>query len=68
MARYVVQSLATGKFLAPGDDGQPEWVVSLRDGLAGMVGDTDHAWQLVRDWCEPEDLPQLVNLDEVQLL
>lgn len=65
MARYLIQSLATGKFLAPNpDDGQPEWVTSLRDGMAGVFEDKDRAWQLFADWCEPEDLPQLVNLDE----
>lgn len=65
MARFIIQSLASGKFLAPSpDDGQPEWVSSLRDGLAGVVEDTERAWQLVSDWCEPEDLPQLVNLDD----
>lgn len=62
--RLLVQSLATGRFLAPSaEDGQPEWVVALRDAGGGVMADADAAWQLVEDHCEPEDRAVLVDLD-----
>lgn len=65
MPRFVIQSQASGKFLAPSlEDGQPHWVRSLRDGLDGAVDDVERAIQLVEDWCDFEDLPQIINLDE----
>jgi hypothetical protein len=66
MARLLVQSLTTGRFLCPSlDDGQPEWVVSLREAGGGVVADVDAAYQLVQDWCEPDDCPSLVDLDRL---
>jgi len=64
--RLLVQSLTTGRFLAPSlDDGQPEWVASLREAGGGVVGDMDAAIQLVEDHCDPEDRPQVVDLDRL---
>ncbi|MBV5292546.1 MAG: hypothetical protein JZU58_09345 [Curvibacter lanceolatus] len=64
--RLLVQSLATGRFLAPSlDDGQPEWVASLREAGGGVVGDMDAAFQLVEDHCDPEDRPQVIDLDRL---
>jgi hypothetical protein len=66
MARLLVQSLATGCFLCPSlDDGQPVWVASLREAGGGVVLDSEAAHQLVQDWCEPEDMPCLVDLDRL---
>lgn len=64
--RLLVQSLTTGRFLAPSlDDGQPEWVASLREAGGGVVGDMDAAIQLVEDNCDPEDRPQIIDLDRL---
>lgn len=64
--RLLVQSQATGRFLAPSlSDGQPEWVASLREAGGGVVFDVDAAHQLVLDCCEPEDRPVLVDLDRL---
>lgn len=66
MARLLVQSLSTGRFLCPSlSDGQPEWVVSLRDAGGGVVADVDAAYQLVQEWCDPDDMPALVDLDRL---
>jgi hypothetical protein len=66
MARLLVQSLASGCFLCPSlEDGQPMWVASLREAGGGVVPDVETAHQLVQDWCEPEDLPSLVDLDRL---
>ena len=64
--RLLIQSQSTGRFLAPSlEDGQPGWVASLKEAGGGVVRDVESAHQLVQDWCEPEDLPQLVDLDRL---
>ena len=64
--RLLIQSQSTGRFLAPSlVDGQPGWVASLKEAGGGVVRDVESAHQLVQDWCEPEDLPQLVDLDRL---
>lgn len=62
--RLIVQSLATGRFLAPSqDDGQPEWVRSLAQAGGGVVDDVERATQLVHDWADADDEPAIVDLD-----
>jgi hypothetical protein len=64
--RFLIQSQATGRFLAPSVvDGQPEWVASLREAGGGVVRDVDTAHELVREWCDFDDMPQLVDLDRL---
>lgn len=66
MPRYLIQSLASGAFLAPNlNDGMPEWVTSLRQAGGGVVADVESAHQLVLDHCEPEDRPILIDLDRL---
>ncbi|NPC57013.1 hypothetical protein [Caenimonas soli] len=66
MARLLVQSASTGRFLCPSlEDGQPEWVVSLREAGGGVVADVETAYQLVLDNCEPDDQPILIDLDRL---
>ncbi|WP_341888386.1 hypothetical protein [Variovorax sp. YR752] len=62
--RLIVQSLVTGKFLAPSaDDGQPEWVRSLGQSGGGVVDDAERATQLVHDWTDLDDEAVIVDLD-----
>lgn len=62
--RLIVQSLATGRFLAPSPaDGQPEWVRSLAQAGGGVVDDAERATQLVHDWADLDDEPVIVDLD-----
>ena len=64
--RLLIQSQSTGRFLAPSlDDGQPEWVASLKEAGGGVVFDLEAAHQLMQDWCDLEDLPQLIDLDRL---
>lgn len=64
--RLLVQSITTGRFLAPSmDDGQPQWVGSLREAGGGVVFDIEAAHQLVDDHCEPEDQPIVIDLDRL---
>jgi hypothetical protein len=59
--RYVIQSGATGRFLAPSlVDGQPEWVMLLRD--AGSVEDVESCVQLIEDHCDVESRPVVCDL------
>lgn len=64
--RLIVQSRATGRFLCPSlDDGQPQWVASLREAGGGVVGDLESAQQLVEDCCDFEDEPVVIDLDRL---
>lgn len=64
--RLLIQSKNTGRFLCPSlDDGQPEWVASLKEAGGGVVYDIESAHQLVQDWCDSDDFPQLVDLDRL---
>lgn len=64
--RLLVQSLTTGKFLAPSLFGdEPEWVVSLSEAGGGVVFDIDSAQQLIEDWCEPGQRLQIVDVDRL---
>ncbi len=64
--RLLIQSQNSGRFLCPNlDDGQPEWVASLKCAGGGVVFDLESAHQLVQDWCEAEDFPQLIDLDRL---
>ncbi len=62
--RLIVQSLATGRFLAPSlTDGQPEWVRSLAQAGGGVVEDAERAVQLIHDWADLDDQASIVDLD-----
>ncbi|WP_313082015.1 hypothetical protein [Pulveribacter sp.] len=62
--RYVIQSAITGAFLAPSfDDGQPEWVMLLREAVA--VDDLETCAQLIEDHAEQWHRPQVVDLQQL---
>lgn len=63
MARLLIQSLSTRRFLAPDDLGQPDWVVSLRDAASGVCSEVERIHQLIDDWCDFEDQPVCIDLD-----
>lgn len=66
MARLLIQSRATGRFLAPSpEDNQPVWMISLRDSGAGVLEDIERIAQLLQDHTEPEDLAQVIDLDRL---
>jgi len=64
--RLLVQSKASGRFLCPAlSDGQPCWVASLKEAGGGVVFDLETVDQLIADWCELDDLPQVIDLDRL---
>lgn len=66
MPRFLVQSLETGRFLCPSlSDGQPEWVVSLRDAGGGVVDDAKEAWSMAVEYAEQGEPVQLIDLDRL---
>lgn len=68
MPRYIIQSAATGRFLAPNaEDHQPEWVVSLRLAGGGITDDLERVQQLIDDWADFDDKPQVIDLDSLGL-
>lgn len=63
MPRLIIQSKATGRFLAPSlSDGQPTWFTSLRDAGGGVVFEISDAMQLMED-LDFDDEPQIVDLE-----
>lgn len=66
MARLVVQSLDTGRFLCPSMlDGSPEWVRSLREAGGGVVTDEEQARSMAIEYAEMGEQVQLVDLDRL---
>ena len=66
MPRLLIQSASTGRFLCPSlSDGQPEWVTSLREAGGGVFSDVETAHELVRDHCDFDDMPILIDLDRL---
>ncbi|QTD44302.1 hypothetical protein [Ottowia testudinis] len=66
MARYLVQSLRTGRFLVPSMlDGCPEWICSLREAGGGVVGDVSSALDLASDWAEEGEPVCVIDLDRL---
>lgn len=63
MPRLIVQSLDTGKFLAPDADMEPRWFVSLLDASGGVVDDPERAFQLAEDWADSGEHVQIIDLD-----
>lgn len=66
MPRLLIQSLNTGRFLAPSEDGsEPVWVASLREAGGGVVTDMESAAQLFEDNCDFEDQAIVIDLDRL---
>jgi hypothetical protein len=63
--RLLVQSKSTGLFLIPNPEGEPEWTRDLRRVGCGVVLSIEHAAQLVEDWTDVDDLPQVIDLDRL---
>lgn len=64
--RYLVQSKSSGRFLVPSPEtGEPEWSLDLKKVGPGVVPTFEQAVQLVEDWCDVDDLPQVVDLDRL---
>lgn len=64
--RLLIQSMNTGRFLAPSmEGGEPVWVSSLREAGGGVVQDMDQATQLFHDCCDFEDQAIVIDLDRL---
>lgn len=61
---YVIQSVFTGAFLAPDpDDGQPRWVMLLKDACA--IPDAETAAEMIADHVDAFHKAQVVDLSEL---
>ena len=66
MARFLIQSLETGKFLCPSLEGdEPVWVRCLADAGGGVVDSLDAVAQLIEDCCEFDDVPRVIDIDRL---
>lgn len=66
MARYLVQSRTTGRFLVPSTvDGTPTWVAGLREAGGGVVPDYGMAAEMAVDHAEMGELVEVVDLDRL---
>lgn len=64
--RLLIQSMNTGRFLAPSmEGGEPVWVSSLREAGGGVVFEVDQAQQLFHDHCDFEDQAIVIDLDRL---
>lgn len=64
--RLLIQSMDTGRFLAPSaDGGEPVWVSSLREAGGGVLSDAEAAAQLLQDHCDYEDQAIVIDLDRL---
>ena len=62
--RYLVQSLETGRFLAPGPHG-PEWVLSLREAGGGVMTDEEELMLMACEYAEQGERVQVIDLDRL---
>ena len=66
MARYVIQSATSGRFLAADlEGGEPCWVQLLQQAGGGVTDDPERVAQLLADHCDPEDFAQVIDLDRL---
>lgn len=66
MARFLIQSMSSGRFLCAAlDGGEPVWVLSLREAGGGVLSDIEAVHQLVEDNCDFDDQPILIDLDRL---
>lgn len=65
MARFIIQSMDTGRFLAPTEDGGVDWFRSLRDADAGVITDKDQIGQLLADHCDFDTQAIVIDLDRL---
>jgi hypothetical protein len=66
VARFLIQSRSTGRFLVPSLlDGSPEWVRGLREAGGGVLADMDAVIALIADQCDFDDEPCVVDLDRL---
>lgn len=63
--RLLIHSLARRAFLVPDQDGQPEWVESLREAGGGVLTDPEQAQQIFEDWTDWDDRAVIVDLDRL---
>ena len=64
--RLLIQSMDTGRFLAPSaDGGEPVWVSSLREAGGGVLADAEAVAQLLQDHCDFEDQAIVIDLDRL---
>lgn len=67
--RLIVQSVTTGAFLCPSQDGgEPVWIRDMKKVGGGVVTDWDQAMQLAMDHADLEERPQIVDLDRLGTL
>ena len=66
MARLLIQSQRTGMFLVQCPISQePIWERNLGRAGSGVLDDMAYVAQLINDWTRPEDLPMVVDLDNL---
>jgi hypothetical protein len=63
--RLLVQSAATGRFLAPDEYGSPVWVTALSAAGGGVVQDYESAAQLIADHCDFDHSPIVIDIDRL---
>lgn len=60
---FVIQSVETGKFLAPDSCGMPDWVMLLTE--AGTVSDYETAVEMIIDHLDIDYKVVIIDLNEI---
>lgn len=60
---FVIQSVETGKFLAPDSCGVPDWVMMLCD--AGVVSDYETAAEMILDYLDFDHQVKIIDLSKL---
>ena len=60
---FVIQSVETGKFLAPNYCGVPDWVMLLTD--AGKVSEYEIAAEIIIEYFDEFDQAVIIDLDSL---
>lgn len=65
MGRYLIQNVTLGAFLVPDEFNQPRWERNLKQCVNGILSDYENALSMVTEYCDLDDLIQIVDIDEI---
>lgn len=64
MSKFLIQSISRGAFLVPDENNQLRWERDLRKCASGVLDDLENVHQMVHEYCDPDDMPVIVELIE----
>lgn len=65
MSKFLIQSISRGAFLVPDENNQPHWERNLKCCASGVLADLESVHQMVHEYCDPDDMPVIVDLTDL---